>query len=271
MNDPVDAPLPPLFVAPPLAPACDDVLPAVPPPPASSDEHAAVTRNRARVAETGEDDRWGMETSGPDDSEPGRRRAGRCGGARIAPLALASMIRTGVFAFAFALALTGCGAQVVFEGESSGGSGTGGSSDGGFGQGAGPTTSGPSVVTSTTTDATSTVATTVGVGGGTTCDTGQPAPVESPACDACVNCAIGGLCAESYDAFVNDPGAPPWIDCVFGDGSPQNPGCQDDACIQACNMQYPGVQELYFAVLQCLFCQACYQNCDGPTNCGMGF
>ncbi len=173
-------------------------------------------------------------------------------------------------------ALFGCGAQVVFDGESTGDGGNGG---GGNGQGGAVTTlSGPTTTTNTTTTTNvvtstnvATTSVTTGVGGSSGCDTGEFNTSDSQVCADCVDCSIGSICSNEYDAFINAPGSNDWINCVFGDGSPQNPGCQDDACIQMCNGAYPGVYEVYVGLIQCVFCASCYNNCDGPTNCMMGF
>lgn len=176
--------------------------------------------------------------------------------------------------FSLALFGFGCGAQVVFDGESTGDGGSGGGGQGG----AVTTLSGPTTTTNNTTTSNvvtstnvATTSVTTGVGGSSGCDTGEFDTIDSQTCSNCVDCAVQSVCQNEYNDFVNAPGAGEWSNCVFGDGSPQNPGCQDDACIQMCNSAYPGVFELYNGIIQCLLCAACYNNCDGSTNCMMGF
>lgn len=166
---------------------------------------------------------------------------------------------------------TACGGKVFYAGTEEGGGGQGAG-------GAGPTTpstttEGPNTGTFVSTDVVSTDVSVSNTGtstgtGGFGCDTGVEAPFDSPECTDCIDCSINGDCAESYFAYVDHPNAQPWSDCVFGDGSPMNPGCQDDACIQMCNDAYPGVYELYINVIECIFCNVCYFNCDGQSTCG---
>jgi hypothetical protein len=43
--------------------------------------------------------------------------------------------------------------------------------------------------------------------------------------------------------------------------------CQSDTCSQQCADQYPMGVQGYYAILDCIVCQACPNNCDAQGNC----
>ncbi len=84
------------------------------------------------------------------------------------------------------------------------------------------------------------------------CDTGS--------CDSCVSCASESVCAQQTQACNSEPQCAPVYECVQA--------CQDDACLQNCQAQYPQGYDALFNLLSCLYCQGCYQTCDGASVCG---
>ncbi len=151
-----------------------------------------------------------------------------------------------------------------------GGGGTGGSgSTTGSTTGSTKSATGPATVTGATT------APTTGTGPGG-CDDGTMHTIDSPECGDCIMCAGGDACSAELDAYVNNPDAPAWELCVFGDGM-MNPGCPDDdpgtpndefdECLTACSAATPGVEEQYIAFLSCAICGECPNNCDAASVC----
>lgn len=98
----------------------------------------------------------------------------------------------------------------------------------------------------------------------------------SAECQACVDCAFAGDCADEISAFNDTPGANEWIVCVFGNqgmgGCPaDDPGTQADEaqpCLEGCNAAAPDAAAAYANVLGCVVCVQCPNNCDAATNCG---
>jgi hypothetical protein len=42
--------------------------------------------------------------------------------------------------------------------------------------------------------------------------------------------------------------------------------CFDQACFDACLMQYPSGASLYNDIVTCAICDECYNDCDGPGS-----
>ncbi len=154
--------------------------------------------------------------------------------------------------------LAACGGNVVFveDGDGSGGNGASGPTTSGPTT-SGPTTSGPSSSISTTTVGPSSVSVTTG--SGTFCDTGEQTSIDSFQCSNCVECAQGEPCGFTIEACYNDPDCSAFLDCL------QN--CMDDMCSQQCADQNPNGVQGYYAIIDCLVCSACPNNCDALNNC----
>ncbi len=179
-------------------------------------------------------------------------------------VATASCPRRGRRAALAALVLGGAAAGLCF---------------GGCGDDAGTGAGGGAAQTSTNT---ATVSASVSAAGSTTgtsgaaCDDGTPHTLDSPECGACLECSIVDACAAELAAYQADPNAGAWSECVFGDGM-SIPGCPDDDpmtpeqefldCLAMCDTAWPGVQDLYIALLSCAVCVECPNNCDAATAC----
>lgn len=179
-----------------------------------------------------------------------------------------------------------CGVLAIACGDS----GSGGSSSGGGGSdtggssnnGAGTSNGGSTNIGAGTANGGS------GTGGAPLeCDTGVPGDLsamdgtpEAQTCSDCIDCALGGNCADEIAVFQNDPNAPAWVACVFGDmnAMPPTMGCPADdpatantdefqVCLDACNAATPGVMDEYLAALGCAVCVECPTNCNAAANC----
>jgi hypothetical protein len=97
------------------------------------------------------------------------------------------------------------------------------------------------------------------------CDTGQFGDFGTMVCDECVNCAISSLCVNEANAFQSDPDGQAFNDCLSNcnGGGPPN-------CFQQCQNQHPQGAMLYFALLECVVCNACPNNCNAQQNCMFG-
>ena len=186
------------------------------------------------------------------------------------------LARTSFTTLATAVVLVvGCGGNVIVDGN--GGSG----GDGGQG-GVTLTTGTTSTSTGNTggnTGSTASTGGTGGIGGGTGGNTGgtggattitsstitTTSTVPSP-CDntgecgdgetGCLACALEGPCEESYFACVDSGSCIDFSNCFFEcNGAP---GCEEE-----CSMSNPEGAQLYVALLDCAFCDACPNDCTG--------
>ena len=179
----------------------------------------------------------------------------------LAPFALAATI----FA-ACAEGSTGIGGDDD-EGEGGAGSGARGGAggvppgEGGAGA-AGPTSvssasSGPSSSVSSSgspaSSSSSSIASSSSSGGGGCDNTGN--------CDLCQDCALNtpAECGTLYDICVANPECLPLNDC-FALCAPN-----DTICIDDCIAQYPNGYSDLSAAAECVFCGACYIDCDGAS------
>lgn len=164
------------------------------------------------------------------------------------------------------VAASGCGGSVVFVEDGEGGSG---------GSGGTGTTSTKSTTTTSTMKTTSTQqSTTVGPmttndsvsvsvsTGPSGCDTGVPAPIDSFECQQCQDCTFspGGACVDELSTCQNSPECFPYVECISN--------CGGQGCEQQCEMMYPAGFEQYWALVNCVLCVDCYNNCDGQSYCG---
>lgn len=117
------------------------------------------------------------------------------------------------------------------------------------------------------------------------CDTGEAGDAGKPdtdpqgkICSDCVNCAVGGNCADQLSTFQNDPNAQAWLSCEFPDQQTGMGGCpQDDPstpnvdefqqCAMVCDSMYQSAADAYNAVLSCAICQECPTNCNAAMYC----
>jgi hypothetical protein len=83
--------------------------------------------------------------------------------------------------------------------------------------------------------------------------------VEGPDCNECANQSLQGACASQYQACIGDAECSAFWDCIDA--------CADDACVQQCSSTYPNGANLYVAMIDCAFCQACDAACQDPA-CG---
>ncbi len=156
----------------------------------------------------------------------------------------------------FVLGLTGCGAQVVFDGEGQGGQG--GSSNGGAGPGPvgpGQTTSPSTTVTSTTTNSVTTV--TTGPGGAP--PTGSVCVIDensvTPDCQNCFDGPANSACGALNEACNNSVECIDYASCLTN--------CNDQQpCCNGCEAQFPSGAKQYAEIVSCFVCQTCPQCAD---------
>lgn len=165
----------------------------------------------------------------------------------------------GLAALATPFALqTGCGGEVI-------GTGVGGASGTSTTDSTtvGPSTTGPS--TTTTGPATATVTTTISAYATSATVSTSTGPM---ACDGsgdcgdsmfgCIGCALSRGCADEYDACATDADCVAYAECTAA--------CPDPACVDQCAVDHPGGAMLYDALAQCVYCDECYVDCDGPAQ-----
>jgi hypothetical protein len=80
-------------------------------------------------------------------------------------------------------------------------------------------------------------------------------------CQDCQTCAFDSLCMTQYADCQAEPQCIALDECVSA--------CRegDDACVQACVDANPNGADPLLALLECIFCDACYVTCDGASNC----
>jgi hypothetical protein len=120
--------------------------------------------------------------------------------------------------------------------------------------GSGATTSATSTVTAAVVSSTqaASVAASTSSSGGSTCD-------GSLDCGTCQTCAMQGPCVNQYVACTNSPPCTALNDCL--NACP--PG--DQPCLDGCAATYPEGAPLLQAAATCVFCTACYSDCDGAS------
>lgn len=102
------------------------------------------------------------------------------------------------------------------------------------------------------------------------CETNQAGHATDPQCCDCIVCAREKYCGGKLNTFRNHPDSAAWTACVFPDANGMG-GCPKmgfQACVDACNATYPGVQAAYVALLNCAVCQTCAYNCNAYGELG---
>ena len=166
----------------------------------------------------------------------------------IAPSKVALFL--GLAALAAPLATqTACGNDV----ESSGAGGSSSSTDT-------ATSTGPSSTTSTA--VTTTAISAYGTGPTTSTVSTSSGPMvcdDSGICGdstfGCFGCALAGECAGLYDDCAADSECTAVSDCIGA--------CGDQACVDQCATDHPAGAAAYEALLVCVICDQCYNDCDG--------
>ncbi len=167
---------------------------------------------------------------------------------------------------------TACGGKVIFDASSTAAGGANTTTTGAVFQTVGTThasnTVGTSVVATnvvTVVNSTAVVGTSVVSSGDVapSCDNGQMGDPNAPICNTCTQCAASTLCVSQVNDYNQSPDAQAFIGCA------QACMPQTDQCIQTCEAQHPQGSQLYFALLSCLFCNACPINCSDPQFCAM--
>lgn len=91
------------------------------------------------------------------------------------------------------------------------------------------------------------------------CDTGVLANLSSTTCSDCIDCTLASTCATEVAAYQSDPDAVDFNDCINL--------CQTQACFDGCAASYPTAAAAYDALVTCVICDECPNNCDASTNC----
>ena len=133
------------------------------------------------------------------------------------------------------------------------------------------TTFASSTVTSTAAVCLSTVATGLTTGSGWSSITcGQCEETTVSSCDDCsFGCAERVPCSNQANAFHAVGGAEAWLQCARA--CPPDTGMHEfRTCMYACNAAYPGVEQAYLPLLDCVACHFCTQGCGGQYgDCSM--
>lgn len=155
----------------------------------------------------------------------------------------------------------GCGGNVILD------NGTGGSGGSGGGSGGATSTTTPtttttsisttSITTTTTSVSTTSITTTTTATGPSTCDnSGNCGDIQS----GCVGCAVAGNCAQAYTDCTDTSECIDYVNCVSNCPNP------DAMCQQACQMQYPMGESLYTALVVCVICVECPNDCQAANS-----
>lgn len=86
------------------------------------------------------------------------------------------------------------------------------------------------------------------------CDGGGVCGVSSP---GCVGCAVATQCSADFDACAEEPECVAYSDCVAV--------CAEPGCLEACQSAHPLGVAPHDALVACLYCDACYFDCDGAS------
>ncbi len=142
-------------------------------------------------------------------------------------------------------------------------SGTSGGGDGGGSGTGGGTTNNTtaSVTTSTTTTVTTSTISAYATGVTTTSSSSGRCDNSGDCGDSttgCIACAISYKCSDAYDACALDQGCVDFANCAGA--------CADQTCYDQCVTDNPEGADLYNALLSCIFCDECFNDCDGALN-----
>jgi len=75
---------------------------------------------------------------------------------------------------------------------------------------------------------------------------------------SCVECAVSGPCFEVTDTCQTS------MDCILYNDCTQN--CGGPGCEQDCAEKFPEGAKLFFALVECVVCQACPMDCVDLDN-----
>jgi hypothetical protein len=95
------------------------------------------------------------------------------------------------------------------------------------------------------------------------CDVGV-----TPSCDTCaVDCASHTPCAAQAAQFDSLGGAEAWLQCARA--CPPNTTMNEfRTCLFACNAAYPGLEDSYLPLLDCVACHFCSNDCNADSKYG---
>jgi len=75
-------------------------------------------------------------------------------------------------------------------------------------------------------------------------------------CNVCADCTFQGTCAQTYDDCINESDCIAFSDCL-------DQTCNGDPnCMDLCAQQHPVGAPLYWALIDCVVCEQC------PNDCG---
>ena len=78
-------------------------------------------------------------------------------------------------------------------------------------------------------------------------------------CESCADCARDTVCASEYNACANSNQCVDYSWCI--DACDQF----DDDCFDDCETAYPDGYPLFWIYISCMYCDACYYDCDGAA------
>lgn len=160
--------------------------------------------------------------------------------------------------FMAAAIVVGCGGNVVVDGDGGAGGGSGG---------AGGSTTSTSITTNTSTSITTNTSVSVSSSSVTTttsssfvssssgpngCDNSGDCG-DNGAMGGCINCAIEGPACNGIYTKCIDAECQQYTQCLENCGGPN--------CEEQCAQQFPESAQLYQALLECVFCGACPNDC----------
>ncbi len=79
-------------------------------------------------------------------------------------------------------------------------------------------------------------------------------------CDACQTCSFDWDCGSQYSECQAEP------ECLALNFV-NDCAAADDTCIQACVDANPNGVDPLVSLIDCIYCDACYETCDGASNC----
>jgi hypothetical protein len=74
-------------------------------------------------------------------------------------------------------------------------------------------------------------------------------------CDGCIDCAVAGNCADEMSSCEEHGDCQEFEACTFE--------CVDQACLDACEAQYPAGASRYQDLMYCVFGIECSNDCNG--------
>jgi hypothetical protein len=77
----------------------------------------------------------------------------------------------------------------------------------------------------------------------------------------CIACTLNGICKAVYDQCANQ------MDCVQYAQCSGNCPPNDPTCTGSCDMKFPTGSMLYKALVKCVICDNCTNDCAGFGTC----